>query len=453
MDLAGLERRICAEAWTSGEAGATHRELCLTYRGRFSASPDAVAAAEFIETKLKQYGLETAHREWFPMTQWTRGRSCLTLPELRNLELPCIALPYAPACDTVFELVDAGAGHPEDLARIEGGIRGKAVLIDDRNPPSGPHYHRLHKYLFALEAGAGAFLFAHTAPGMLPPTGSLAFNHSKPLNQTIPSVGLASEVAAELREWARRSPVSIRLTLDNTLARGRDCNVVADLKGKKASDRLVIICGHYDGHDIAQGAGDNASGTAAVIEAARLLAPLKDSLKCTIRFVLFGSEEMGLVGSHCMADRLASTPEPIRFIFNLDCVGSNGRLTFMLQNCSELESFFLAQAADMHSDIRINTHVVPFSDHFPFVMLGYPAAFVATAGDGTRGWGHTSADTFEKVSAETLMKVGMHTARMALRTAQTRKWPVRPKKPGRIEQLLKKHHMKELLEFEGHWPF
>ncbi len=288
---------------------------------------------------------------------------------------------------------------------------------------------------------------------MLPPTGSLAFNHADPLDQTIPAVGIASEVAAELREWGRSGDVRIHLTMTNTLAHGSDCNVVADLKGSASSDEVIIVCGHYDGHDIAHGAGDNGSGTVAVMETARLLSPIRDSLKCTIRFVLFGSEEMGLVGSHHMADSLARNPCPIRFVFNLDCVGGAGRLMIMLQNCPELEPFFLKQVSLLPADIQINTHVVPFSDHFPFVMMGYPGAFMATAGDGGRGWGHTSADTFEKISQETLMKVSMHTARMVLRSAQARRWPATVKTREQIEPMLEKYHMKKLLGFEGHWPY
>ncbi len=124
--MVSLERKICSAAWTSGEAIRNLRELCLRFRGRFSASPDAAGAAEYIESTLKRYGLESAHRHYFPMTEWTRGTAQLAITEPRNVPLTCIALPYAPACDAVLPLVDAGMGHPEDLKKIPGGIAGKA---------------------------------------------------------------------------------------------------------------------------------------------------------------------------------------------------------------------------------------------------------------------------------------------------------------------------------------
>lgn len=448
-----LEGHICSSAWTSTETLNNHRELCLQYRGRFSGSADAAGAAEFIEQTLKNYGLETAHRQYYEMVTWARQTAHLEILEPHRTPFPCIALPYSPGCNDTFELVDAGMGHPENLQKIPGGIVGKAVMVSDTNPAHGPHLHRLHKYLAVKKAGAAAFIFVQNQPGMLCPTGSLAFNHSESLDQTIPSLGIPHEVAAEIREWNRRDKVRIRVTMENSLARGRDCNVVADLSSPTSTDQTILVCGHYDGHDIAQGAVDNASGTVVVMETARLLTALRSHLKCNIRFALFGSEELGLVGSHHMADTMDETPENIRFVFNLDCVGAPGRLVMMLQNCPEHYPFFQKNIAELPSDIELSNHLVPFSDHFPFLVRGIPAAFMVTPGEGGRGWGHTMADTFEKVRQETLMRISMHTARLVLRTAQTSHWSSRVKDPDTIVSLLEKHHMRQLMEHEGHWHF
>lgn len=448
-----IDRQICADAWTSNETITNHRELCLNYRGRFSGSSDAAGAATYIEKTLRRYGLEDAWRDYFEMTTWTRGTARLELLEPNRAQFPCIALPYAPSCNSEYTVADIGMGHPDQLNTVPNGVTGKAVLVDDINPPAGPHLHRLHKYLHAKNAGAGAFLFVQNAPGMLSPTGSLAFNHQGPLDQSIPAVGIPHEIAAEMREWSKHGPLRIRLNLENTLARGRDCNVIADLEGPRSGDDMIIICGHYDGHDIAQGAVDNASGTVAVLETARLLAPFSEQLRCRIRFVLFGSEEMGLVGSHSLAAAMQADMASVRFVFNLDCVGAPGRIVMMLQNCPELQPFFKTQIADLPSDIEINEHFVPFSDHFPFLIRGVPAGFIVTPGSGGRGWGHTVADTFEKVSQETLMRVSMHTARLVLRASQVEHWPGFHKDPKSVVPMLDERHMKALMQYENHWDF
>jgi aminopeptidase YwaD len=453
MNTGKMEPNICSASWTSNEVLNNHRELCLKYRGRFSASPNAAAAADFIRETLSGYGLDNSRKDFFPMITWERGKTCLKMSDPVCVEYPCIALPYTSSCNSVFELVDGGMGHPEDLKNVPGGIAGKAVLVDDSNPPNCPGYHRLHKYLFAKNAGASAFVFASRSPGMLAPTGSLAFNHRGDIHQAIPSVGVAMETASELRWWQKKQTVRLHLTMNHLLEKGKDCNVIADLVSHRNPGEMVIVCGHYDGHDISQGAADNASGTAVVLETARLLSPLKDKLNCSVRFVLFGSEEMGLVGSHHLARSMENELQNIRFVFNLDCVGNPGNLAMLLQNCPELTDFYTETSRTFPSDIQISNHFIPFSDHFPFLMRGVPSAFLATKGTGGRGWGHTLADTFEKVSAETLMRISMLTARLVLHTTQTSDWAVIKKSPEQISTMISKAHMKQLLEYENHWIF
>ena len=62
-------------------------------------------------------------------------------------------------------------------------------------------------------------------------------------------------------------------------------------------EQIVLGC-HYDGHDISQGAHDPASGLVLMIESARVLAKhARSALKRTIRFIAFGTEEIGLTGA------------------------------------------------------------------------------------------------------------------------------------------------------------
>jgi hypothetical protein len=77
-------------------------------------------------------------------------------------------------------------------------------------------------------------------------------------------------------------------------------NVVGEKPGASFPDDILIICAHYDSTSgsaltLAPGADDNASGTAAVVEAARILAPVP--LDFTVRFIAFSGEEQGLYGS------------------------------------------------------------------------------------------------------------------------------------------------------------
>ena len=93
---------------------------------------------------------------------------------------------------------------------------------------------------------------------------------------------------------------------------------------------MVLIGVHYDGHDISQGAEDPASGLVAGLEVARVLGIYADRLKRTVRFVLFGVEELGLIGAHAYVNSHPRDLEKTRFMFNLDSAGGGGRKGLMV---------------------------------------------------------------------------------------------------------------------------
>ena len=450
--MKSIDKEICGNIYTSREVKRNLDELCLRFGGRFSGSPDSAQSAEFIAGKFREYGLDNVHLEPFPLTVWERGQLHLKMISPVTREFSALALPYSPGCDQEFPLIDLGMGHIEDIQAAGDTLKGAAVLVDDINPPEGPNLHRLQKYINLLEAGIGAFLFVQNKPGMLAQTGSLAFDHSGSVNQVIPSMGLPLEVGAELRQWLTKGPVTLHLKMDNRLSKGTDQNVIGDL-GDPEGLPTVIICGHYDGHDISQGAMDNGSGTVAVMEAARALAGLRNSLKGKIRFMLCGSEEMGLVGSHKYVDTHLAELDALRFVINLDCAGGNGPFILLVQNAPELKSVFKDVISEMAADIELSDHLVPFSDHFPFLLQGVPTAMCVTPGSSGRGWGHTFADTFEKVDLGPLQRSSAHAARLAVRIANMDKWPGLRKEKSQIMETIKPTQMENLLRFEKHWPF
>ncbi len=97
-------------------------------------------------------------------------------------------------------------------------------------------------------------------------------------------LGLACEYETFTFSWAQR----------------QSRNIIATLPGKAVPNRVVIVCAHYDSisdepETLAPGADDNASGTAAVLEIARVLAAAP--LDYTVKFICFSAEEWGLYGS------------------------------------------------------------------------------------------------------------------------------------------------------------
>ena len=113
-------------------------------------------------------------------------------------------------------------------------------------------------------------------------------------------------------------------------------NVVGVLKGsdEKLKDEVIVVGAHYDhlGHGgrgslagsaggIHHGADDNASGTAAIIELARVLSAERARVRRTVVFVAFGGEEEGLLGSSYYVNHPAAPLEKTVAMINLDMVG------------------------------------------------------------------------------------------------------------------------------------
>jgi hypothetical protein len=106
-------------------------------------------------------------------------------------------------------------------------------------------------------------------------------------------------------------------------------NVIATLEGTEYPDSLCIVGGHYDdvltqgGGDIfsvVPGANDNASGVAGVFETARVIKEKNFSPSGTIKFIAFGAEELGLLGSWDFSFDLNGFPGHIRFMLNFDMI-------------------------------------------------------------------------------------------------------------------------------------
>lgn len=120
----------------------------------------------------------------------------------------------------------------------------------------------------------------------------------------------------------------------NYLSEARTMNVVGFLEGSDPvlKNEYIVIGAHLDhvgsqGDEVIfRGANDNASGSAAVLEIARILSRRKEELKRTLIFVLFSAEEQGLNGSTFFVENSPVPHEQITAMFNFDCVGHGDSL-------------------------------------------------------------------------------------------------------------------------------
>src|SRR5207244_1925661 len=180
----------------------------------------------------------------------------------------------------------------------------------------------------------------------------------------IPGISISRESAAYLERLAERfGPVALRLETTDSSAPATSWNVAGELPGSGGSSEWVLLGCHYDGHDISQGAEDPASGAVAVLEAARVLAvhTAPADRRARIRFVFFGTEEIGLIGAYRYVDAHLAELDSLRFFLNMDAVGGAGRKGVNINRWPELDPFFENARREMAAEMPLGQKVGGFS--------------------------------------------------------------------------------------------
>jgi Zn-dependent M28 family amino/carboxypeptidase len=421
-----VDQQMVGDVYTTTEVMDNLTVLCDDFGSRFGATEGERQAAEFIQAKFKEYGLSNVHTEPVPYTGWTRGEAKLEIISPIRKTIECISLPHAPAAHCEATLIDLSDGAPADFEKHADEIKGKVVMATSVILPEGTKrwIHRGEKYGRSVLGGAAGFIFVNHYPGYGPATGGIGHKGD---NGLIPAISITKEDGAFIQRLIKRKgEVTIRMTTTDQSAPTNSWNVVADLPGNEHPNEIIMLGCHYDGHDISQGAGDPASGAVALMEAARVLAKYGGTLPRTIRFVLWGVEEIGLLGSTEYARAHANELSNIRFYLNMDAAGAVVNKGINLNEWPELAPIFQNWSEEMALPFDVGQSVHAFSDHFPFFMAGVPTGGLETVKRdmGGRGYGHTRYDTLDKVNLTSLREAAVLSARLALRLADTEDWPV-----------------------------
>jgi Iap family predicted aminopeptidase len=441
-----LDKRILGEVYGSTETMENIVVLCDEYGSRWPGSGDDRAACEYMVGKLEEYGLENVHMERFTHPGWIRGSSTLIMMEPKEKEIPCIALPMGCEGEVEAELVFLGDGPVDIYEERKGEIKGKIAMVTSRTPLGMTRsLHRSEKYQRSVLAGAAGWIFMNHYPAYGPPTGGIS--------PIIPAVGVSYEDGHYLaRQLQRTGEVKVKLKTRCQNLDVETWNVIADLPGTGDGDMLVYGA-HYEGHDIAVGALDDATGAACVMEVARVLSGEREHLERPMRFILFGSEEIGLFGSRAYVDQHPEEMEGIRFMLNFDAAGRAGRQGFNLSGFPELEPFFQEIAGAIGAKIPIWQSVSPYSDHWPFLLRGVPTGRMGDPEEarrrGGRGYGHTMYDTVDKADLRAQRECVANSAIAAIRIANTDDWPARHRTQEEIDELVKKMGYEDTVALGG----
>lgn len=191
-------------------------------------------------------------------------------------------------------------------------------------------------------------------------------------------------------------------------------NVAGYIEGSdpELNKQCLVIGGHFDHCGLHMGyhfpgANDNASGSAAVMEIAEAFSKLGKKPKRSVIFVLFGGEEMGLMGSYYFADHLPAQFEAMDAMFNFDMVGEgDGAVVGVQPDPPEFEQTLREadrQVGTLKRTFFIRQVGVRSSDYAPFFLKG--ARCMSFFSNGPHLHYHKTGDTIYRINPDIMADI------------------------------------------------
>lgn len=278
------------------------------------------------------------------------------------------------------------------------------------------------------------------------PSGPLPKDYKLPPEAPLPSLQPEGQADAGLpvvvvkrslleKDWAKLTKgqsIDVELDLSMEFKKTDAFNVVAVLRSKHGAGQPPVVIGaHYDhlgygGRDSLApdkhvphvGADDNASGTAALLEIARQLVAVRDSLKRDVIFASFSGEESGVLGSSHAVTTRPEWVKPGAVMLNLDMVGRlRGNTLSVLGSETAEEWKGLVDEACVAARVNCTASGDGYgpSDHMPFYTAGIPVLHFFS---GAHFDYHKPSDTADKVNAAGTAQVAQVVGALAQKSVE-----------------------------------
>ncbi len=349
-------------------------------------------------------GLAAVRLEPVPLpVRWEEGATLVEALEPTRIRVrsasSALSPPLTPAVEA--ELVAAGPGAPGSIVRNAERYRGRILLVALDEAESFDRLAVAQRDAMvavreAARAGALAVLLISTRPRML------LYRHVNNVAGRIDPIPSAVVSRAEglrlLRLLDAGTPVRLRLHIPNRIGEAyATANVVAEISGADLPDEIVLLGAHLDSWDLGTACQDNAVNVALVVHAARAIRAAGVQPRRTLRFVLFGGEELGLFGSIAyVARHRAELDRHVAAIVHdmgagpLQGYSFGGREELL----PALESVLDAAGLD---SLRHTREAFFLSDNFTFILQGVPTLFGVQDTDDFYRIYHSEADTLDEV--------------------------------------------------------
>jgi Zn-dependent M28 family amino/carboxypeptidase len=382
-------------------------ESLTTEVGQRQAGSEAEKRArDWGVAKFKQLGFENVRVEPFEVDYWQRNleQAEIISPFPQKLIITALGGSVAtPANGLTGEIVIFPTLQALKDAPMEG-LEDKIVFVDEfmtRTQDGSGYGVAVQKRSGAAneagKRGAAAALIRSvgTDHHRFPHTGQMSYEKGLP---KIPIAALSAPDADQLGRAVLLGKVEVKLIIDvETKGKRQSGNVIGEIPGH--TDEIVIIGGHLDSWDLGTGAVDDGAGIGITVGAAKLILDMNQKPHRTIRVVMFGAEEVGLVGARAYAKQH-------KFEIDKHIVGAES--DFGAGKIWSFETRFatskLAMAQEMHNVLEPlgialgGNKASGGPDMGPLRTMGMPVVTLKQNGWDYFDLHHTPDDTFDKIN-------------------------------------------------------
>lgn len=390
----------------AGEAYEYDRELADTIGPRLTGSANYMRAASWAQAKLQELGLANIHTEmWTIPATWEPvgpATGHILTPVDHTLHL--YSSGWSPSANVQGKVVHLQSFKTKSIDAQRSEITGNIVFLDHDTFGEHPDFGVVLAGLEHLDT----FHPQAIVSGSSSKNGAENAGSSNDLGKIdpVPTAQIGLEDALLLKRLLDRGPVTMQFQFTNRIRENVEVpNVVAEIPGRDPSLPVVLLGAHLDSWHPGTGAQDNGTGVAGVLDVARAIKALPQPPLRTMRFVLFGGEEEGLLGSNAYVRQHLAEMKNIDADLISDTGAQPAKGWYLMGRDDEKAA--LANIKPLLDPLSAGetTDNVDFlfdTDHAAFDVHGVPSLVLWTGVDKYFTLHHQPSDTFDSVIAKDL---------------------------------------------------
>ena len=402
---------------------------------RIAGSPEEEKSAQILKEECDKLGVPAIIQP-FEIEQGIVEEATLEILEPFQQEIPVTG--YQCAQNTPEGGLEAPFLYVENADDVSlSNARGKIVLVNG--------YMRVPLFRKLMKAGVAGIV---TMEGQLRDKREETDLSTRKLRRTLRAFGNVPMVHTRVLDaidMVRKGACKARLVLKGRTEEWTSHNVIATVLGTEKPEEIVSFGAHYDSVDFSKGVYDNGAGSVINMEVLRYFA--ENPPKRTLKFVWYGSEEIGLEGSWAYVKAHKEELEAHKLMINVDVGGPVLGVDRITATAEKALASYLEYFVKIHGFAAEVKQGIYSSDSIPFADSGVPGVNFSRDGAPGAAYIHDRFDTLSFLSADMLEKTTRIVLEFGKEMAGAALVPVERKIPQNIVEDVEKYlYKKELSE-------